>query len=88
MVAIVTGRILDDLRRVAGDLCFVDAVVAENGAVVAFPESGQSVSLAPSVPHLLVDELRQRGVSIEVGHCVIEADAQFAPEFFGSDSGP
>jgi hypothetical protein len=31
-VVIVTGRILDDLRRFAGDLRFVDAVVAENGA--------------------------------------------------------
>jgi hydroxymethylpyrimidine pyrophosphatase-like HAD family hydrolase len=38
-VVIVIGRILDDLRRVAGDLGFVDAVVAENGAVVAFPEA-------------------------------------------------
>ena len=38
-VVIATGRILSDLRRVAGDLRFVDAVVAENGAVVAFPET-------------------------------------------------
>ena len=36
-VMLVTGRILDDLRRVAGDLRFVDGVVAENGAVVHFP---------------------------------------------------
>ena len=80
-VAIVTGRILDDLRRAAGDLRFVDAVVAENGAVVAFPKSGQSVILATSAPQLLVDGLRQRGVPIQVGHCVIEADASFAHDF-------
>jgi len=30
-VVLVTGRILSDLRSVAGDLDFVDAVVAENG---------------------------------------------------------
>ena len=29
VVVLVTGRILDDSRRVAGDLRFVDAVVAE-----------------------------------------------------------
>jgi phosphoglycolate phosphatase-like HAD superfamily hydrolase len=32
IVLIVTGRILDDLRRVAGDLGFVDAVAAERSA--------------------------------------------------------
>jgi hydroxymethylpyrimidine pyrophosphatase-like HAD family hydrolase len=83
-VAIVTGRILDDLRRVAGDLRFVDAVVAENGAVVAFPGGDHSVALATSPPQLLVDDLRKRGVSIEVGQSVIEADARFAPEFLGA----
>jgi hydroxymethylpyrimidine pyrophosphatase-like HAD family hydrolase len=83
-VAIVTGRILDDLRRVAGDLRFVDAVIAENGAVVAFPEGGHSVTLAASPSKLLVDDLRKRGVPIEVGQCVIEADARFAPEFLGA----
>jgi hydroxymethylpyrimidine pyrophosphatase-like HAD family hydrolase len=46
-VVIVTGRILDDLRRVMGDLCLVDAVVAENGAFLAFPASGRSFVLAP-----------------------------------------
>ena len=31
VVIIVTGRILSELRQAAGDLEFVDAVVAENG---------------------------------------------------------
>jgi hypothetical protein len=52
-LVIVTSRILDDLRRVAGDLRFVDAVVVENGAVVAFPEGDHSVALATSPPQLL-----------------------------------
>ena len=42
VVLIVTGRILEDLRRVAGDLHFVDGVVAENGAVLEFTDSGYS----------------------------------------------
>src|SRR5262249_49769582 len=78
-VAIVTGRILDDLRRVAGDLRFVDVVVAENGAVIAFPEHGQSVVTAAPVSQDLIAEIRRRGISIEVGQCVLEADAQSAP---------
>ncbi len=46
-VILVTGRILDDLRRVAGDLRFVDGVVAENGAVIHFPGTGHTTILAP-----------------------------------------
>ena len=36
-VVLATGRILEDFRSAAGDLAFADAVVAENGAVLAFP---------------------------------------------------
>lgn len=48
-VVLVTGRVLSDLKRVAGELDFVDAVVAENGAVLAFPNgySGQ-IAQCPS----------------------------------------
>jgi trehalose-6-phosphatase len=49
VVLLVTGRILDELRRVAGDLHFVDGVIAENGAVIHFPESGRISTLAPLV---------------------------------------
>ena len=44
----VTGRILGELQRVAGQLHFVDGVVAENGAVLHFPDSGHTSVLAPS----------------------------------------
>src|ERR1022692_504539 len=37
VVVIVTGRTISDLTMVAGGLDFVDAVVGENGAVLAFP---------------------------------------------------
>src|SRR6185503_20177348 len=59
-VVIVTGRILSDLVRVAGDLHFVDAVVAENGAVVHFPSSGYTRALASSIPGSFVSELGRR----------------------------
>ena len=75
VVILVTGRILDDLRRVAGDLHFVDAVVAENGAVVEFPESGYSKSLGePPAPELL-DALRKDGIPFDAGQVIVEAAA-------------
>ena len=46
----MTGRILDHLRRDAGDLNFVDAIVGENGAVVEFPDNGYTRILGPPPP--------------------------------------
>jgi hypothetical protein len=48
VVLLVTGRILDELRRVAGDLHFVDGVIAENGAVLHSPDSGHTSTGAPA----------------------------------------
>lgn len=80
VVILVTGRILDDLRRVAGDLHFADAVVAENGAVIEFPDSGYSRLLAPSAPEVLVKELKRQGVPFAAGQSVIDAHADSAPQ--------
>ena len=82
-VLLVTGRILDDLRRVAGDLHFVDAVVAENGAILHFPDSGHTSLLAPEVPPVFVDAVKRRGLAISVGHSLVDAssaDASFLLE--------
>lgn len=74
-VMLVTGRILDDLRRVAGDLHFVDAVIAENGAVLAFPASGYSTAVGqPPAPELL-DALRRDGIAFDTGRVVVETSA-------------
>src|SRR5579883_1346041 len=70
VVLIVTGRILEDLRRVAGDLRFVDAVGAESGAVVAFPENGRSEVLGTPAPDGFIDELRRRGIPTDREECV------------------
>jgi len=77
-VVLVTGRILSELRRVAGDLGFVDAVVAENGAVLAFP-NGLSWLLSHPSPPVFLNELRHRGIDFAAGQCVVEADAASAP---------
>jgi hypothetical protein len=79
VVLLVTGRILSELRRVAGDLHFVDGVVAENGAILHFPESGHTTMLAPPVPGVFVDALRRRGVPHHTGDCLVDADANDAP---------
>ncbi len=79
VVLLVTGRILDDLRRVAGDLHFVDGVIAENGAVIHFPASGRTSALAPRVPEGFVAELHRRGVRFAAGQCLLDADANEAP---------
>jgi hydroxymethylpyrimidine pyrophosphatase-like HAD family hydrolase len=75
IVIIATGRILEDLRRSVGSLRFVDAVVAENGAVLAFPASGRSMLLGQAPPASFIHTLRTQGVAVSTGQCVVEADA-------------
>jgi len=78
VVLLVTGRILDDLRRVAADLHVVDAVVAENGAVIHFPDSGYTWVHAPRVP-VFIAELRRRGIPFRADQCLVDAEATEAP---------
>ena len=79
VVLLVTGRILSDLRQAAGDLDFADAVVAENGAVLAFP-NGHSMLIGHLPPQVFFDELRRRGIGFRKGQCIVEADAGSAPQ--------
>ena len=78
-ILIVTGRRLDDLRVVAGDLGFADAVVGECGAVVLYPESSLSFVLSPPPSAVLLDALRRLDMPVVAGQSVIEADASFGP---------
>jgi hydroxymethylpyrimidine pyrophosphatase-like HAD family hydrolase len=78
-VLLVTGRILEELRRAAGDLHFVDAVVAENGAVVHFPESDHTTLLAPAMSDAFVRELGRRGIAVTAGACLVDGAASDAP---------
>jgi hydroxymethylpyrimidine pyrophosphatase-like HAD family hydrolase len=75
LVLLVTGRILAELRRVAGDLHFVDGVVAENGAILHFPDSGHTTVLAATVPESFVAELGRRGIPFRAGQSLVDADA-------------
>ena len=74
-VILATGRRLDDLKQVAGDLGCFDVVVAENGAVLDFPLRGRHVLLGRPPATTFVEELTRRGVVFEAGECLVEADA-------------
>ena len=79
-ILLVTGRTLDDLRQVAGHLPFIDAVIAENGAMIHFPGSGHASPLGPAVPEAFVNELPRRGVTFNAGHSLVDCDAAEAPQ--------
>jgi len=79
VVLLVTGRSLAELQRVVGELHLVDAIVAENGAVIHFPASGRTSMLAHPIQEPFVAELRRRGIPHEPGQCLLDADAGEAP---------
>ncbi len=70
-VILVTGRRLDDLRAVASPLTQFDAIVAENGGLLHWPETRETLPLGPPPPPELLEALRARGVApLEVGQVI------------------
>ena len=53
-------------------------MVAENGAVLAFP-NGQTRILGRLPPQIFLDALQRRGVAFRAGQCIVEAEASAAP---------
>ncbi len=78
VVVLATGRILSDLRVLVGDIDAFDAVVAENGAVLALPRSGRTSVLSAPPHDGLLGLLRLRGMQPRPGSCVIELPASDA----------
>ncbi len=73
---LVTGRLLSDLRRVCPGLDeMFDAVVAENGALVYFPDWREMRTLGAIPEPALLDNLRRRGVCFELGTSIIATQA-------------
>jgi HAD superfamily hydrolase (TIGR01484 family) len=69
---LVTGRELEDLLAIAPDIDLFDCAVAENGAVLYWPSSGNVESLAPPPPRQFLEKLRQRGVQpLSVGRSIV-----------------
>jgi HAD superfamily hydrolase (TIGR01484 family) len=72
-VLLVTGRTLPDLRSVFSHVEAFDLVVAENGAVLFRPASGEERLLAEPLPPAFLTKLQERGVAPLVVGRVIAA---------------
>jgi hydroxymethylpyrimidine pyrophosphatase-like HAD family hydrolase len=71
-VLLVTGREMDDLRRVCPRLDLFDRVVAENGALLCRPDTREVRPLAEPPPEAFLRELRRRAVApVSVGHAIV-----------------
>lgn len=71
-VILVTGRRLDDLKRVCPRLDVFDAVVAENGGLIHWPETRESQLLGPPPPRRFLERLEEQRVSpLEVGEVIV-----------------
>src|SRR5882724_8298878 len=73
---LVTGRELEDLRRVFPELERFDRVVAENGALLYRPKEKEAIPLANPPTAVFLDRLRQRGVAPLSAGAVIVATWQ------------
>jgi hydroxymethylpyrimidine pyrophosphatase-like HAD family hydrolase len=68
----VTGRELEDLRKVFSRLDLFDVVVAENGALLFYPSSGEVELLHEPPPDRFVHALREANVKpLSVGHIIV-----------------
>jgi HAD superfamily hydrolase (TIGR01484 family) len=71
-LVMVTGRELDDLQQVCHRLDLFEYVVAENGALLYKPSTGEEIPLAPRPPDSFVKTLVERGVGpISVGRVIV-----------------
>jgi hydroxymethylpyrimidine pyrophosphatase-like HAD family hydrolase len=71
-LVLVTGRELDDLRKVFPRLDLFEYVVAENGALLFQPSTGRETPLAVRPPDSFVATLRERSVGpISVGRVIV-----------------
>ncbi len=68
---LVTGRELDELLAVFPPIRLFDRVVAENGALLYRPGSGEREPLGEPPPPEFVDLLRARGVPVSVGKSIV-----------------
>jgi hydroxymethylpyrimidine pyrophosphatase-like HAD family hydrolase len=79
-VLLVTGRRLPSLREVFPRFETFDAIVAENGALLYWPTTGEEVSLAPPPPPAFVAALARRGVEPDLGRTIVAVEASHEPQ--------
>jgi hydroxymethylpyrimidine pyrophosphatase-like HAD family hydrolase/energy-coupling factor transporter ATP-binding protein EcfA2 len=76
-IVLVTGRMLDDLARVAPELALFDRVVAENGALLFHPATREVVELGAAPPPAFLAALRARDVPFDVGRAIVATHEPF-----------
>jgi len=76
---LATGRQLAELQEAFPEYAVFDRIVAENGAVLYRPATGESKVLTDPSAAEFVDELRRRGVHpLSVGQCIVATWHPFA----------
>ena len=70
-LVLVTGRELEELKQVFPEIGLCDLVVAENGALLYWPQNGQVKQLGEPAPAAFVERLRARGVPVAVGKVIV-----------------
>ncbi len=79
-LVMVTGRELPDLRRVFPEAERFDAIVAENGALLWTPATGET-QLGPSPPPAFIAALRARKLEpLAVGRSIVATADENAPQ--------
>jgi hydroxymethylpyrimidine pyrophosphatase-like HAD family hydrolase len=69
---LVTGRELPDLRKAFDQLQIFDAVVAENGALLFLPSTGEERLIGPAPPATLIATLQAKNVRpLSIGRGII-----------------
>jgi hydroxymethylpyrimidine pyrophosphatase-like HAD family hydrolase len=71
---LVTGRHLPDLQSVFPNLDLFDRVVAENGALLFHPHSGEEILLCEPPPAKFVSRLRARAVPLSRGRAIVATE--------------
>ena len=69
---LVTGREIPDLHTVFSETAIFDLIVAENGALLYWPDTKMEKCLTPAPPPAFPDLLRKRGVNtLSVGRVIV-----------------
>ncbi len=71
-LVLITGRELESLQSMFRELHLFDLIVAENGALLYYPSTGEEKPLAKTPPAKFVEMLRRSGVNpLSVGRCIV-----------------
>jgi HAD superfamily hydrolase (TIGR01484 family) len=69
---LITGRQLDELAQILPQIDWFDCVVAENGAVLYWPSTGQEELLGDRPPAAFIEALQERQVApLAVGRVIV-----------------